>query len=318
MIKIAEYVRLDQPRLMRLLRQCGVDHAVLRLPELADGTMPDHPEAVRAAVAEVRAAGFSVEVIEPLPPFERIKQGLPGRDEEIDRIHRLIKVMAELGIPVLCHNFMAKHGWGRTRWAEPGRGGALVTAFDIDDLGEHTETISADQLWANYAYFVAAVVPVAEEYGVQLALHPDDPPIPSYRGVARIMITPDALERAMALSDSPAQGLAFCQGTFATMGADIPSTIRRFADRIRFVHFRDVIGTPTRFTETFHDEGQTDMAAAMAAYAEIGFAGPMRSDHVPTLDGEDNTFPGYEVLGRLNAVGYIRGLWESAVHAKGS
>ena len=316
MLKIAEYVRLDQPRLMRLLRQCGVDHAVLRLPELEDGTMPADPASVAAAVHEVREAGFAVEVIEPLPPFEQVKQGLPGRDEEIDRIHGLIRTMSELSVPVLCHNFMAVHGWGRTRWAERGRGDALVTGFDIDDLEEQEELIGAEQMWANYEYFVRAVVPVAEQYGIQLALHPDDPPIASYRGVARIMTTPDAIERAMNLSDSPAQGLAFCQGTFSTMGADIPSTIHRFADRIRFVHFRDVIGVPTRFTETFHDEGQTDMAKAMAAYVDIGFDGPMRSDHVPTLDGEDNTHPGYEILGRLNAVGYMRGLWESAVSAR--
>lgn len=315
-MKIAEYVRLDQPKLMRLLRQIGVDHAVLRLPELPDGTMPGDFRAVEAAVAEVREAGFTVEVIEPLPPFERVKQGLPGRDEEIDRIHDLIRTMERLEIPVLCHNFMAAFGWGRTRWAEQGRGGALVTGFDVHDLDalpQHPETISAEQMWANYEYFVRAVVPVAEQHGIQLALHPDDPPVSTYRGVARIMTSPDAIERAMSLSDSPAQGLAFCQGTFSTMGADIPASIHRFADRIRFVHFRDVLGSPEAFTETFHDEGQTDMAAAMAAYAAIGYDGPMRSDHVPTLAGEDNTFPGYEILGRLYAVGYMRGLWESAV-----
>lgn len=311
-MKIAEYVRLDQPHLMKLLRQIGVEHAVLRLPERPDGSMPDDPASVIAAVTEVREAGFAVEVIEPLPPFERVKQGLDGRDEEIERIHGLIRTMERLEIPILCHNFMAVHGWGRTRWAETGRGGALVTGFDIDDLPEQEELISAEQMWANYEYFVQAVVPVAEQHGIQLALHPDDPPIASYRGIARILSTPDAIERAMSLSDSPAQGLAFCQGTFSTMGADIPSAIHRFADRIRFVHFRDVIGVPERFTETFHDEGQTDMARAMAAYVEIGFEGPMRSDHVPTLEGEENTFPGYEALGRLNAVGYMRGLWEAA------
>lgn len=310
---IAEYIRPGQDRLMRLMRQCGVDHAVLRLPEGPDGSMPVALSAVRAAVASVRQAGLRVEVIEPVPPMEKVKQGLPGRDEEIARVHELLHTMAALDIRLLCYNFMAAFGWGRTRMAEPGRGGSLVTAFDAADLADlpaHSEEISEERMWANYAYFLDAVLPVAEETGVNLAVHPDDPPLSPYRGVARILRTPDAIERALSLSSSPAHGLTFCQGTFATMGADIPSAIRRFADRIRFVHFRDIQGDATSFRETWHDEGMTDMRAAMREYADIGFDGPMRSDHVPTLDGEPNHHPGYETLGRLYAVGYLRGLTE--------
>ncbi|MFD4022198.1 mannonate dehydratase [Streptomyces sp. NPDC058576] len=309
---IAEYIRPGQDRLMRLMRQCGVDHAVLRLPEGPDGSMPVDWETVRAAVRPVQEAGMRVEVLEPVPPMDKVKQGLPGRDEEIARVHTLLHTMAALDIPLLCYNFMV-FGWGRTRMAEPGRGGSLVTGFDAADLADlpsHPEGISEEQMWANYAYFLDAVLPVAEETGIQLAVHPDDPPLSPYRGVGRILRTPDLIERAMSLSDSPAHGLTFCQGTFATMGADIPSTVKRFADRIRFVHFRDVQGDATKFTETWHDEGMTDMRAAMRAYQEIGFDGPMRSDHVPTLDGEPNDHPGYETLGRLYAVGYLRGLAE--------
>ncbi|SDS45614.1 mannonate dehydratase [Jiangella sp. DSM 45060] len=317
-MKIAEYLRVDDPpHLWPLMRQCGVDHAVLRLPEAADGTMPSDLAAVRTAVERVEKAGFAVEAIEPIPPMEKVKQGLPGRDEEIEHVHHLLATMERLGVQILCYNFMAAFGWGRTRWAEPGRGEALVTGFDVDDLEAlpaHDVALSEDRMWANYEYFVRAVVPVAERHGIRLAMHPDDPPVSPYRGVARIMRTPEAIERAMSLSDSPAHGLTFCQGTFSTMGADIPATIRRFADRIRFVHFRDVRGTPDRFVETFHDEGQTDMRAAMAAYAEIGFDGPLRPDHVPTLFGEPHDRPGYEVLGRLYAVGYLRGLWEAVAH----
>jgi mannonate dehydratase len=314
---IAEYLRPGDERLMRLLRQCGVTHAVLRLPEDATGAMPVDLAAVAAAVAPVRAAGFTVEVLEPVPPMELVKQGLPGRDAEIARVHELLRTMDALDIRLLCYNFMAAFGWGRTRWAEPGRGGSLVTGFDAADLTAlpaHADEISEERMWQNYRYFLDAVLPVAEATGVNLAVHPDDPPLSPYRGVARILRSPDAIERAMALSDSPAHGLTFCQGTFATMGADIPSTVKRFADRIRFVHFRDIVGNARRFTETWHDEGMTDMRAAMQAYADIGFTGPMRSDHVPTLDGESNERPGYEVLGRLYAIGYIRGLWEGTGH----
>jgi mannonate dehydratase len=313
-VKIAEYLRFDQPELWPLLRQCGVDHAVVRLPEAPDGTMPVDLDGVGRALERVRAAGFAVEVIEPVPPMERVKQGLPGRDGEIERVHTLLRTMQELGVPVLCYNFMAAFGWSRTRWAERARGDALVTGFDIEDLAAldpHHEVIGEERMWANYAYFLDAVLPVAEETGVQLAVHPDDPPVSPFRGVARILRSPEAIERAMALSDSPAHGLTFCQGTFSTMGADVPAAIRRFADRIRFVHFRDVVGGPERFVETFQDDGQTDMAAAVRAYVDIGFDGPLRSDHVPTMAGERNDRPGYESLGRLFAVGYIRGLWEA-------
>lgn len=314
-MKIAEYLRLGDDRTWTLMRQCGVDHAILRLPEGADGSMPVDFPTVQRAVEKVRAAGFGVEAIEPVPPMELVKQGLPGRDQEIERVHELLRTMEQLEIPVLCYNFMAAFGWSRSRFGERARGGALVTGFnaaDLADLPAHSEVISEDRMWANYEYFVRAVVPVAEQTGVNLALHPDDPPLSPYRGVARIMRNPDAIERAMKIVDSPAHGLTFCQGTFSTMGVDIPSTIKRFADKIRFVHFRDVIGDPSCFTESFHDNGQTDMAAAMRAYLDIGFDGPIRSDHVPTMEGEANDRPGYETLGRLYAVGYIRGLLEAS------
>jgi len=156
------------------------------------------------------------------------------------------------------------------------------------------------------------VVPVAEEAGVKLALHPDDPPISPIQGVGRILTSPDAMLRAIDLVPSPNNGVTFCQGSFATMNADIPAEIARFAarDALHFVHFRDVVGTPERFQEAFHDDGQTDMWAAMRAYKEAGFSGPMRPDHVPTMAGERNGEPGYDLLGRLFAIGYIKGLAE--------
>jgi len=102
--------------------------------------------------------------------------------------------------------------------------------------------------------------------------------------------------------------MCFCQGTFAEMGVDIPSAIRRLGRHINYVHFRDVEGAVPSFRETFHDNGKTNMFAAMQAYKEVGYAGPMRPDHVPTLEGESNEYPGYHMLGRLFAVGYMRGL----------
>ena len=174
--------------------------------------------------------------------------------------------------------------------------------------------VDDDRLWESLQRFMERIVPVAEEAGVKLALHPDDPPISPIRGMARVLRTPEAMRRAIDLAPSPANGITLCQGTFATMGADIPAEIRAFHERdaLHFVHFRDVRGTPERFVETFHDEGQTDMFAAMRTYHELGFDGPLRPDHVPTMEGEENLAPGYDVLGRLFAIGYIKGLAEGA------
>ena len=169
-------------------------------------------------------------------------------------------------------------------------------------------------MWKNMEYFLKAVVPEAEKNNIKLALHPDDPPIPKIRGIARIMRTADAFKKLIDLYPSPNNGITLCQGTFATMDEDIPSVIKYFGERkkIFFVHFRDIRGNKWNFEETFHDEGKTDMYKAMKTYYEVGFKGPMREDHVPTVAGDSNDHPGYSELGTLFAIGYIKGLIEAA------
>jgi len=142
-------------------------------------------------------------------------------------------------------------------------------------------------------------------------MHPDDPPLPVLAGKARIMNCVESFERLVSLVPSERNAICFCQGTFAEMGCDIPATIRRLGPHIRYVHCRDVRGTAEDFVETFHDNGPTDMAAAVRAYREIGFEGPIRPDHVPQLVGEEDGEPGYTMLGRLFAYGYLRGLMDA-------
>jgi mannonate dehydratase len=220
--------------------------------------------------------------------------------------------MGKLGVGVLCNNWMPNADWTRTTLNVPARGGALTNAFDESKLEELSTppkySSSEADLWRNLEYFLKQVLPVAEESNVKLAMHPDDPPMPFLRGAPQMMHQPEHYERLFNISDSPANGMCFCQGTFSEMGADIPVLIRRLGSRINYVHFRDVQGVVPSFVETFHDNGQTDMAAAMRAYNEVGFDGPARPDHVPTLDGEEGDGGGYSMLGRLFAVGYLRGL----------
>jgi mannonate dehydratase len=158
---------------------------------------------------------------------------------------------------------------------------------------------------------LSELIPVAEQAGVTLCMHPDDPPLPEFLGRARIMNSVAGFERLVKLAPSPRNAICFCQGTFATMGVDIPATIKKLGPHIKYVHFRDVRGTPENFVETFHDNGPTDMAAAIRAYREVGFDGPIRPDHVPQMVGEEDGEPGYTMQGRLFAYGYIRGLMDA-------
>ena len=168
-------------------------------------------------------------------------------------------------------------------------------------------------LWDGLEYFLNAVIPVADEAGVKLAMHPDDPPLSPIRGIGRIMTSPENFQRLLDLAPSPNNGITFCQGCFTEMGVDIPTTIHHFAaqGRVHFVHFRNLTGTAENFTESFHDEGKQDMYVARKAYQDAGFDGPMRPDHAPTMEGEDNSRPGYAIQGRLLAVGYMKGLIEA-------
>jgi mannonate dehydratase len=259
-------------------------------------------------------AGLELLVLERNLPLEKIKLGLQGRDQEIKHFCRLIQNMGKVGIPILSYSFMASFGWFRTSTSTRGRGGALTSSFDYNIVKDApvVTNISEEEMWDNYEYFITRVIPVAEEANVKLALHPDDPPISPLRGVGRIFTSVNAFQKMLKIAPSPCSGINFCQANFAAMGANIPETIELFGkqDKIFFVHFRDIKGNATNFVETFHDEGQTNMFEAMKAYKKINFNGPIRPDHTPTLEGENNQNPGYEMLGRLFAVGYMKGLLE--------
>jgi mannonate dehydratase len=290
---------------LRLAKQIGVSDVVGRYPGL------DYMELVtlRSRIAD---AGLRLSVIEGYLPIDKIKFGTAGRDEEIEQVQTLVRNMGAAGVEILCYNFMSGGDWSRTSFTTPTRGGARVSSYDPELMAKapltEAGTTTDEKMWENLEYFLKRVVPVAEEAGVKLAMHPDDPPIPTFRGMARIMRSVEAFERLVETVPSPANGICFCQGCFAEIDVDVPATIRRLAKHIHFVHFRDVRGCVPKFVETFHDDGKTDMFAAMRTYKEIGFAGPMRPDHVPLLEGEPVENPGYTMPGRLWAVGYMKGL----------
>ncbi len=285
---------------------------------------PWDPKVISANKEAWEKAGLKLNVIEGPPALgNKTKLGLAGRDEEISNFITFMKNLKQYGgIDIICYNWMPVISWYRTKKDQPGRGGALVTAFDYDEVKDLPNTefgvVTKDDLWKNLAYFLKAVVPEAEKIGMKLAMHPDDPQVDSIKGIARIMTTLDNFNRMLDIVKSPNNGITMCQGNFSLMGLDIPTIVHDFGKRglIHFVHFRNVRGGKFKFEETFHDEGQIDMYAAMKAYYDIGFKGPIRPDHVPTMAGDSNDHAGYSNIGSLFAFGYMRGLMQAISNGK--
>lgn len=310
-----------------LMRQIGVRHAVTKLnPALTGAPPPSNFETLLRAKTEFANHGFDLIGLEgDQIDMHRIKLGLPGRDEDIATIQAMLRNMGALGLSFFCYNFMLHFRAYRTSVTTPERGGALTSAFDARLIAAAPPVPgmpgNAEAVWDNFTYFLERVIPVAEAAGVRLALHPDDPPVALLRGVPRIFGSADGLRRALAAVPSPANALTFCQGNIVLFDEDLADLIAEFGSRdaIAFVHFRDVRGDRHDFVETFHDNGPTDMAQMLRLYDRAGFRGALRVDHVPALgeekDGHGLTqqqSAGYEVRGRLYAVGYVRGLLEGA------
>jgi len=296
----------------QLAVQCGVEGIVVRYP---GPTLED----VEAAKKTVEDHGLNLLAIEGFLPIEKIKTGTDHDGSKLLALKTLIRHMGQAGIPLLCYNFMSGTDWVRTQLDAPERGGAKVTAFNLKDAQQavslsattqvdSSATISAEDLWTNLQSFLQEVVPVAEESSVTLAMHPDDPPLGEFQGKARIMNSVESFERLLTLTPSPRNAICFCLGTFVEMGIDVVDAIQRLGSHIKYVHFRDVRGSAESFVETFHDNGPTDMPAVIRALREFDYSGPIRPDHVPQLVGEDDGAPGYTMLARLFAFGYIRGL----------
>lgn len=293
-------------------KQCGVEHGVIRLPEDNYFDITDFSQ-WKGVYNNFNDFGIKPVVIEPMPNelHDHIKTGDAMRDESIEKVITMMKYMNELDIRTICFNWMAHIGWLRTSDNIVERGNARVTGFNFDDFKPIDAKITAEQLWDNYEYFIKAVMPYAEKYGIRLALHPDDPPIPRLGDVERIMISYENIQKAMNIVNSENLGVTMCQATYLMMGEDLYDIIPKLADKIFFVHFRNATGNKYKFSETFHDNGLIDMPDIIRLYEKCGVDVPIRVDHVPLMAGEQEGTAGYTALGRLFAIGYLKGILQS-------
>ncbi|WP_425396343.1 mannonate dehydratase [Aeoliella sp.] len=312
-MRLAMLVTPESDRNLQLAAQVGVTDIVAIYPGL-------ELKPLLELKSRVESFGMRLTHVERKIPHLKFVHNLPGRDEQIEDFKTLIRNMAEAEMEVLCYNWMPDEDWQRTTGAAPERAGAKVTAFDIDQINsnvtdatpaEHDPT-PADALWDHLKYFLEQVLPTAEDANIRLAIHPDDPPLPVLRGQPRIIINHDAMQKVVDLVPSPMNGVCYCQGSFAPAGLDPVEGIKQLGPHIFFAHFRNTVGQGERFRESFHDNGDIDMVAAMQAYHDIGYTGAIRPDHAPSLAGETNETPGYEIMGRLYAAGYMKGLMQAA------
>jgi mannonate dehydratase len=317
-IKLALMLGPGQNDRFRLARQIGVNHAIVSVSgELSKVRREEYVKALAKIKSDFRAAGLAIAGVESHPvPAEKIKLGLPGRDEEIENYRAAIDALGRVGIPMVCYNFMAGLGWYRTRVDVPSRGGSLTSEFDYRIAEAHGPTewgeVSEEKMWDNIEYFLKAVIPVADKANVKMAAHPDDPPVSPLRGIARILTSTRNFRRVLQLVPSAMSGVTFCQANFKAMGEDIEALPQVWLGqkKLFFVHFRDIEGDNHHFRETFHDNGPTDMARMLQVYSEGGFDGPIRPDHAPTLEDDSNARPGYAMAGKVLAIGYMKGLMD--------
>jgi len=241
----------------------------------------------------------------------------PERDREIDNICQIIRNCARAGIPSAKYA-LTLLGVLRTEPTK-GRGGSMYSTFDYEKAKQDPPLtmageVSAEEFWERVEYFVKKVVPVAEEYKIRLGLHPQDPALPPgrpFRGVHRVLAAVDGLKRFVELSPSPYHGVLFCQGTLTESMRDpakeLPEAIRWFGERgkIFAVEFRNIKGGYLKFQETFPDDGDIDMLAALRLYKQVGFDGMLFPDHVPRIEGDQGSRQAFSF-----AWGYIKALMD--------
>lgn len=297
-------------------------------------------------------SGLHLEVVESVNVHEDIKLGLPTRDKYIENYKRTIAKLATVGVKTICYNFMPVFDWMRTELFKEMEDGATALFFEkakIDNMDprelvrsiaenpdysmpgweperlrnlgpliEAYQNVTEEDLFRNLEYFLKAIIPVAAEHDIKMAIHPDDPPW-SVFGLPRIMTSQDNIRRILNLVDSPYNGVTLCSGSLGSNPAnDIPAMIREFKGRIPFAHIRNVkVYENGDFIETSHksSDGSVDIAEIVRAYHETGFTGYARPDHGRHI-WDEKCRPGYGLYDRALGIMYLWGAWDACERMK--
>jgi len=253
--------------------------------------------------------------------MEEVTLNLPGRDRKIEEYLAYLRILGKAGIHYSTYAHMGNGIWSTE--PELTRGGALARAFDLAKADKgvwddkvftapltHGRVFSEQEIWDNYAYFIKAVVPVAEEHGIKIGIHPDDPPVPQLGGVPRCIFSSfEGYRRALEIANSPNVGMCLCVGCWLEggklMGKDVLETIHYFGERGKIfkVHFRNVSAPLPHFVETFVDDGYMDMYQVMKALRQVNFAGGLIPDHIPEMVSDER-------VGTAYSIGYIKALMD--------
>ncbi|ASS89885.1 mannonate dehydratase [Aeribacillus pallidus] len=291
--------------------------------------------------------GLNINVVESVNVHEDIKLGLPTRDYYIENYKRTIEKLAQVGVKVICYNFMPVFDWVRTDLYKVLKDGSTALFYEhekvmninplelvkmiadnpkftmpgweperlkeLTNLFEAYQNVTEEDLWENLKYFLENIIPVAEVNGIKMAIHPDDPPW-SIFGLPRIITSRENIRRFLNLVDSQYNGITLCSGSLgANPKNNVPEIIREFADRIPFAHIRNVkVYENGDFIETSHRtcDGSVDIFEVVKAYYECGFTGYVRPDHGRHI-WDEQCRPGYGLYDRALGIMYLWGIWDS-------
>lgn len=337
----------DTVTLQQIRQIPGVTGVITTLYDTKPGEVWSR-EAIRAMVEEVEAAGLRVAGIESVNIHDDIKTGRGMRDLYIDNYIQTLKNLGEEGITLVCYNFMPVFDWTRTELARVREDGSTVLAYTqeavdalepekmfdsiaadtngsvmpgwepermakVKELFEMYKDVDEEKLFENLKYFLEKIMPVCDHYGINMAIHPDDPAW-SVFGLPRIITCKENIQRMMKMVDNPHNGVTFCAGSYGTsLRNDLPDMIRSLKGRVHFAHVRNLkFITPENFEEAAHlsSDGNFDMYEIMKALYDIEFDGPIRPDHGRMIWGE-TAMPGYGLYDRALGATYLNGLWEA-------
>lgn len=304
-------------------------------------------KAIQEEIDYIQSYGFHTDVVESVNVHEDIKLGLPTREQYIENYKESIRNLGEAGVKVICYNFMPVFDWTRTDLFHPLEDGSTALYFDkekvmnidpqklvdevnassdmtlpgweperlehLSHLFEQYKDVDDAKLWENLAYFLNKILPVAEEAGIKMAIHPDDPPY-SIFGLPRIITGAESYEKLIEISDSPSNGFTYCTGS---MGADpkndMVAIAEKYAGRAPFAHIRNVkIAENGSFFETSHytSDGSIDIKNVVKALNDQNYEGYVRPDHGRHIWGEECR-PGYGLYDRALGIMYLHGLWDA-------